>query len=132
MAFLDDLRPYSHWLLRVSLASVFLFHGVGKLISLSGFANMVGLPLWAAGLVTFAELAAGGGIIVGAVIGSSLITRLAGLAVVPVMLGAIVMVHWPRWSFTPSDTHPMGGMEFQVVLLLIGVYFLIVGNDEGR
>jgi putative oxidoreductase len=44
------------------------------------------------------------------------------------MLGAIAMVHWPRWSFVPSETHPMGGMEFQVVLMLLGLFFALRGN----
>jgi putative oxidoreductase len=42
------------------------------------------------------------------------------------------MVHGPRWSFTPAEGFPMGGMEFQVVLLLIAVYFLITGNQQGQ
>ena len=57
-----------------------------------------------------------------------LVTRLGGLAIVPVMLGAIIMVHSGQWSFVPSETHPMGGMEFQVVLTLIALYFVIKGN----
>ena len=58
-----------------------------------------------------------------------LATRLSGVAIVPVMLGAIAMVHWGQWSFVASESHPMGGMEFQVVLLLMGVYFALRGND---
>lgn len=123
------MAQHAHWLLRIIIASVFIFHGVGKLVDIQGFANMVGLPTLLAWLVTFAELAAAIGIIVGGFT-SSLITRLAGLAVIPVMLGAIFMVHWGRWSFTPSESHPMGGMEFQVSLLLLGLYFLIVGNRD--
>ena len=46
------------------------------------------------------------------------------------MLGAIAMVHWPRWSFVASDTHPMGGMEFQVTLVLVSLYLLIKGNNN--
>jgi putative oxidoreductase len=46
------------------------------------------------------------------------------------MIGAIVMVHWGQWSFVATDTHPMGGMEFQVVLLLMGLYYLVRGNSE--
>ena len=57
---------------------------------------------------------------------------LAALASIPVMLGAIFMFHWPRWSFTPAEDFPMGGMEFQVVLLLIGIYFLITGNQQSQ
>ncbi len=42
------------------------------------------------------------------------------------------MVRWPRWSFTPAEGLPTRGMEFQVVMLLIGVYFLIAGNRESH
>lgn len=128
---LDSLKPQAHWLLRVGIASVFLFHGVGKAASIGGFAQMMGLPYPVAALVTFAELAGGVGIIVGG-FKSELITRLSGLAMAPVLLGAIFMAHWGRWSFTPADGFPMGGMEFQVVLLLVALYFLIVGNSTAR
>ena len=37
--------------------------------------------------------------------------------IVPVMAGAIALVHWGKWSFVASESHPMGGMEFQVVLM---------------
>ncbi len=125
---LDSLKPNAQWLLRIGLASVFIFHGIGKAVNLGGFSDMTGLPTAAAALVTFAELAGGVGIIVGAFT-SDLITRLAALAMAPVMLGAIFMVHWGRWSFTPAEGFPMGGMEFQVVLLLMALYFLIMGNS---
>ena len=124
---LDSFKPNAHWLLRISIASVFLFHCAGKVANLAGFSQMTGLPTAVAALVTFAELAVGIGVIVGA-LKSDLITRLAGLAAVPVLLGAIFMVHWGRWSFTPAEGFPMGGMEFQVVLLLMALYFLVMGN----
>ena len=128
---LNSLRPNAHWLLRAGFASVFLFHGFGKVVAFSGFSQMMGLSVPVAGLVTFAEIAAGLGIIIGA-FQNELITRLAALASIPVLLGAIFMVHGPRWSFTPAEGFPMGGMEFQVVLLLIAVYFLITGNQQGQ
>ena len=125
---LDSLKPHAHWLLRIGLAGVFIFHGIGKVMNLGGFSEMLGLPIAVTALVTFAELAGGVGIIVGAFT-KDLITRLAGLALVPVLLGAIFMVHWGRWNFTPAEGFPMGGMEFQVVLLLMALYFLVMGND---
>ncbi len=124
---LDSLRPHAHWLLRIGFAGVFLFHGIGKVMMFGGFSQMMGLPTPVAALVTLAEVAAGVGIIVGAFT-NDLITRLAGLAVVPVLLGAIFMVHWGRWNFTPAEGFPMGGMEFQVVLLLMALFFLVMGN----
>ncbi len=124
----DLAARHAHWLPRVAFASVFLFHGGGKVADVAGFASMMNLPLNVAWLVTFAELAAGLGVLVGPLVRRDWITRLAGLAAAPVLLGAIVMVHWGQWSFVPSDSHPMGGMEFQVVLLLMALWFTAVGN----
>ena len=139
---LDSLKPHAHWLLRIGLAGVFLYHGIGKVMDLGGFSQMMGLPTPVAALVTFAELAGGAGIIVGAFyaqipglprtpITNDLITRLAGLAIAPVALGAIFMVHGPRWDFMAAEGFPAGGMEFQVVVLLTALYFLVMGNGAG-
>ena len=124
---LDSFRPHAHWLLRLSLASVSGFHGLGKVPDIAGFAEMMGLPYIVALFVTFAEVAAAIGFIVGG-FRSELITRLSSVALIPVLIGAIVIVHGPRWSFVPTESYPMGGMEFQVVLLFVATYFLIVGN----
>ncbi len=128
------LANNAHWLLRAGLASVFLFHGLQKFLvmGIAGFAGMMGLPLAVAFLVAAAEVLAGAGILAGSAVRGpigDLATRLSGLAIAPVMLGAIAMVHWGQWSFAASESHPMGGMEFQVVLLLMGLYFALRGND---
>lgn len=131
-SFLDSLRPHAHWLIRLSLSSVSGFHGIGKLVNVAGFAEMMGIPVVVAWLVTFAEIAAAIGYIVGG-FKSELITRLSSIALIPVLIGAIVMVHGPRWSFTPAEGFPIGGMEFQIVLTLAALYMLIVGNSlNGR
>ena len=124
---LDSLKPHAHWLLRIGLAGVFVYHGIGKVMDLGGFSQMMGLSTPVAALVTFAEVAGGVGIIVGAFT-NDLVTRLAALAIVPVMLGAIFMVHWGRWNFTTAEGFAMGGKEFQAVLLLMALYFLVMGN----
>ncbi|MBA1146604.1 DoxX family protein [Ectothiorhodospiraceae bacterium WFHF3C12] len=129
------LAANSHWLLRAALASVFLFHGLQKffIMGIGGFAGMMDLPVAAAFAVAAAEVLAGAGIIVGATVKGylgDLVTRLSGLAIIPVMLGAIAMVHWGQWSFAPSESHPMGGMEFQVVMLLLAAYFVVRGNAQ--
>ncbi len=41
---LDSLKPHAHWLLRIGLAGVFLFHGIGKAMALGSFSQMMGLP----------------------------------------------------------------------------------------
>jgi len=128
------LAGKAHWLLRAALASVFLYHGISKFafMGIAGFAEMMSLPLTVAFLVAAAEVLAGAGILAGSTVRRSLgdlATRLSGAAIVPVMLGAIAMVHWGQWHFAASESHPMGGMEFQVVLLLMGLYFALRGND---
>jgi putative oxidoreductase len=124
-----DLAPHAHWLLRIGFASVFLFHGIGKLIAPAQFADMMGLPFRVAIAVAVAEVAGGLGLLAGAALRRDWMTRLAALATVPMLVGAIVMVHWGQWSFVATETHPLGGMEFQVVLLLTALYFAIRGNE---
>jgi putative oxidoreductase len=125
---LRSFAPHAHWFLRFALASVFLFHGIGKFADLAGTAQMMGgMPM----AVLAAVMETGGAVlIVAGAFGSDLLTRLGGLVLAPVMAGAIAMVHWGQWSFMSTESHPMGGMEFQVTLLMISLYFLIVGNDQ--
>ena len=118
----------SHWFLRMPFAAVFLYHGAGKLMMPGMSADMLALPVALILIVGLAEVLAGIGAIVGgipAVKKGDLVTRLSGLAAAPVLLGAIAMVHFPRWSFVPTESFPMGGMEFQVVLLGLALYFLL-------
>jgi putative oxidoreductase len=122
------LARHAHWALRIALVGVFLFHGLDKLGKLSEFAEMAGLPVAVAVLVALAE--AGGAILV--FLGGFLknwMTRLGAVVIMPVMLGAIFMVHWGQWHFMATESHPMGGMQFQVTLLLILVYLALRGNE---
>jgi len=127
-----DLTAHSHWLLRIGFASVFLFHGVGKLVDPAAFAAMMGLPYLVAVLVALAEVGGGLAVLVGGLVRRDWLTRLGAGVTIPVLIGAIAMVHWGQWSFVPSETHPMGGMEFQVVLLLMAIWFVATGNSRSR
>lgn len=121
---------YAHWLLRLALASVFLYHGLPKFQDLAGFAGMLQLPVWVAALVAIAEVGGALALLVGG-FWNGMLTKLGGLMIAPVMVGAIYMFHWGQWGFFPTEANPMGGMEFQVVLLAIALYFAIVGNTAG-
>ncbi len=125
------LTNNAHWLLRIALASVFLFHGILKFMNLEGFAQMLPISYLQVVLVALAET--GGGLLV--LIGGfrndalfNLATRVGAALNIPVLIGAISIVHWGRWNFVPSETHPMGGFEFQAVLLLVSVFLVITGN----
>jgi putative oxidoreductase len=128
----DNLRPIAHWPIRLTMAGIFIFHGVGK-VMMPAMAAMMGMSETVWMLLGAIEAAAGLGFIIGGVKRDDLgimVTRLSGLAIIPVMLGAIYMVHWPRWSFAPSETHPMGGMEFQVLILSVAIYAFLTGLDN--
>ncbi|MBA2238001.1 MAG: DoxX family protein [Lysobacter sp.] len=126
---LDNTGGYGHWLVRFPIISVFTFMGIDKFVGggVEEFATTSGLSVAVAGLVAIAEIAAGLLVLIGGFTNGT-ITRLGALAAVPVLLGAVFMVHWGQWHFMPSATHPMGGMMFQVTLLMLALYLLLRGN----
>ena len=121
------LGTYAHWALRAALASVFIYHGLQKLSGLEQFAHMMNLPYIVALLVALAEFVGGMLVAIGGLT-RDWVTRLGASLFIPVMAGAIALVHWGQWSFVPTQSYPMGGSEFQVTLLLISVYFVLKGN----
>ena len=124
------MKDCAHWFIRVPFAAIFLYHGLGKFLALGQTAAMLQLPEFLVVIVGIAEVLAGLGAIVGGlnvVKQANLVTLLSGLAATPVLVGAIAMVHWPRWSFVPTESHPMGGMEFQVMLLGAALFLLLSG-----
>lgn len=119
------------WLIRLSVAATFIYHGATKFPNIAAGAEYMGLPflVWLA--VALGEIAAGVALIGGGAIRSSLgdiVTRLGGIGVAVIMVGAIGLVHWGQWSNGPSETHPFGGMEFQTLLLAAGLFFALRGN----
>ena len=135
MKLFNAVTPHAHWLLRGVLASVFVYHGALKFSNLDGFAQMLPISFTETVLVALAELVGGVLVLVGG-FGinrlSDLATRVGAAMQVPVLLGAIVLVHWGRWNFVPTDDFPMGGMEFQVTLILVALYLIVTGNRAFR
>ena len=122
---------WTAWLPRLSVAATFIFHGIDKFGNLSAGAEMMGLPLFLWTLVALGELGAGLALIAGGAMASrigDLLTRAGGAIIAIIMAGAISMVHWGQWRFAATESHPMGGMEFQVLLLALGLMFLTRGN----
>ena len=110
------INSNAHWLLRIALASVFLYHGVLKLMNLEGFAQMLPISYTEVVLVALAETVGGLLVLLGGLNSGRLFdlaTRIGAALNIPVIIGAISIVHWGRWNFVPSDTHPMGGFEFR-------------------
>jgi putative oxidoreductase len=128
---MKHITDNAHWLLRIALASVFIYHGALKFLNLEGFTQMLPISYLQVVLVALAETAGGllvlaGGIGIDRI--SDIATRIGAALNIPVIIGAIAIVHWGQWNFVPSATHPMGGFEFQAVLLLLMVYLAVTGN----
>lgn len=131
MKLLNEISPYAHWLLRGSIASVFIYHGALKLMNLEGFAQMLPISYTQTVLVALAEFVGGSLVLFGGFSKnklSDLATRIGAVFQIPVLLGAIALVHWGRWNFVPAENFPMGGMEFQVTLILVALYLVLTGN----
>ena len=83
----------------------------------------MGMPVAVVWLLALGEVAAGIMLIAGA-FGKEMLTRLGGLIVVVVMVGAIAMVH-AKNGFSVMN----GGMEFQLLMLVSGLYLAAKGNN---
>jgi putative oxidoreductase len=115
--------PYAALLLRVALGALFLAHAGLKVFvftpaGAAQFFGSLGLPPSLAYLTIAAEIAGGAALILG------VFTRWVAIALVPVLLGAIVLVHGQAGFFF---TNANGGWEFPafwavalVVLALLG------------
>jgi putative oxidoreductase len=127
--------PYNHDLallvLRVALAAVLLYHGTPKLMNfgatVAAFQGM-GLPAPSvtAAFALLAEVAGGLLILLGVAV------DLAGLLVVIEMLGAIILVHWPKgFDFTKGGwEHPFTVLAMALTLALIGPGRFAVGKQN--
>ncbi len=109
-------------MLRAVTGTIFVAHGAQKLFVYGldgvagGFAQMgVPFPSVMGPLVGFIELFGGLALIAG------LLTRLAGVGLTAVMLGAMVMVHIPNGFFMPN------GYEFVLMLAASATTLAITG-----
>ena len=136
-SFLSKLaNPFTglaHWLLRLGLGIDFFLHGYGKLPlppeKLSGGFQSMGVPSpeILSSLVSLGEMGAGIGIILGGLLKGNIgniTTRLSGGAIGIIMIGAIVLVHLDWISSGKIFTSE------QIFLLLLGIYFAIMGNQK--
>lgn len=129
----DPLGPHLHWAVRATYAATFLFHGLPTFLEggPTAFSTMLGVGGTLGQVVGGLSSAAGVLVLVGGT-ARAWATRLAGLAAAPVAGAIVLVVGWPRWSFTPAGGHPLGGMEFPLLLLVLAVLFLVQGNRWGQ
>jgi putative oxidoreductase len=130
----SELIPYAILLLRASLGVLFLAHGLLKLLvhkpaGTAAYFRSLGLPGFFGYLTMAAELGGGTLLILG------IATSLVALALIPLILGTIFMVHGSKgWLFTNEG----GGWEFPafwtaalIVQILLGSGALSLGHALG-
>ena len=134
-AYFDNVaKPFmnlSPWLLRLSLGTSFILHGLGKFpLPADGMVKLfeskgILFPELTASLVALGEVGAGAAVIIGGFLGATghLVTRLGGGAVAVIMIGALLIAH-PDWLITQKLF-----MSEQIFLLALGTYFAIRGNN---
>jgi putative oxidoreductase len=121
-----DMRtaPYAATLLRLTLGAAFIAHAGLKIFvftpaGTAQFFASVGVPGFVAYLTILAEVAGGAALIAG------LYTRVVALALTPILLGAIVTVHWQNGFFFND---PNGGWEYPAFWLVALVVQALLGN----
>ena len=121
-------RDHAYAALRVVTGLAFFYHGYDKVCNMgvakvAPFFGGVGIPLpeLMAYLVSYGELAAGIGLILG------LFTHWAAKISTVIIIGAIGFVHWGAsggWFFGYGAD---GGYEYQLLLLAASIFFLVSG-----
>jgi putative oxidoreductase len=116
---------YAALLLRASLGTMFLAHGLMKFITFTlpgtaAFFESAGFPGWTAYIVAPAEVLAGAALVVG------FRTSLVALLSLPILLGAIVPHAGAGWSFSNAG----GGWEYPVYLVATAVVVALIGGGR--
>lgn len=122
---MKDQHEYAALLLRLGLGIMFVAHGLLKItvFTLPGtvaFFEQVGFPGWTAYPVAFAETL--GGILLIAGVG----VRWVSLALLPVLLGAVVVHSGAGWVFSNAN----GGWEYPAFLALAVVVQALLGPGK--
>jgi putative oxidoreductase len=118
--------PYAALLLRLALGVLFLVHVSLKIFvftpsGTAGYFASLGLPGALAYLTIAAELVGGLMLVFG------VFTRAVAIAVIPVLLGAIVMVHGANGFFF---SNPKGGWEFPAFWALALLILALLGDGK--
>ncbi len=119
---------FSHWLLRIPLAIIFLQQGLDKWPVDVSTAEAFALPLIVWVFVVYGELGSGIGLLVGGILANwfeefgDLITRFSGITICSIMTGVI-------WIGEPESFMDVILYDnFHVLLWVGGMYFALRGN----
>ena len=123
--------PIAQFLLRIPISILFLQQGISKLPVTEATSEIYGLPYIVWWFVTWGEIGAGVGLIVGGLLGfkdifglGDLVTRFSGITMACIMTGVI-------WISSPPDLMTVLLYDYlHVSLYFLGLYFALRGNAK--
>lgn len=119
-----DSASYAALVLRLSLGSMYIAHALLKIVVFTpagtvGYFASLGMPGWFAWPVMTGELVGGLLLVAG------IRTRAVALALVPVLVGSIVLVHGANgWLYTNAN----GGWEYSAFLTMTSFAQALLGD----
>lgn len=129
---LNKLSGIAHWLPRLSLAAIFLYHGFPKVAMTGDVAAMMGMPFVMVLMIGIIEVG-GALLLLWGGFGPDWATRLSGLMFTAIMIGAIVMVHAQYgWNSINMGDNGGRGMEFQVLIIAVSLLYAFKGNAVNK
>lgn len=129
---LNKLSGIAHWLPRLSLAAIFIYHGFPKVAMTGDVAAMMGMPFAMVLILGIAEIG-GALLMLWGGFGPEWTTRVAGLIFTAIMIGAIVMVHAQYgWNSINMGNNGGRGMEFQVLIIAVSLLYAFKGNTLNK
>lgn len=119
----DKQIPYAAAVLRITLGVILIAHALLKILvftlpGTAGFFASQGFPGWMAYPVVLIELLGGAAMMAG------FQTRLAAIAAIPVLLGALLVHAANGWLFTSQN----GGWEYPALLVVLAVVVALLGD----
>lgn len=136
----SPLNYFVKLLVQFCLGISFFLHGYGKIPINQGFIDFLsskGVPLSniSAYIVAWAEILSGLGLIIGGILSlrsstlGNLITRFSALTIVIIMINALFIGH-SHWSIFIGERGAVLFASEQLFLLVLGLFFLIKGNNN--
>jgi len=129
----DD--SWTGFIARITLGVVMFPHGAQKVLgwygghgfmgSMGFFTEQMGMPALIAFLVIVGEFFGSHGLLAG------VLTRFTSASFVLIMLGAIVMVHWPNGFFMNwAGQQPGEGYEYHLLVIGLSLSLLVTGGGK--
>lgn len=135
MPFFKTDDSWAGLILRIGLGGVIFAHGAQKLLGWFGgygfegtmgfFTEKIGLPWLVAFLVIIGESLGSMGLLAG------LFTRFTAASFIVIMIGAIVIGHWPQGFFMNWFGQQQGeGYEFHLLVIAMSAALVIAGGGK--